>query len=56
MLPTNRLTEAEIERRGEILAEAVDKYGRGTVEAWADDPVKVSAINALVRLETEGRE
>lgn len=48
-----RMTKKAIEIRGRVLADAVERYGQETVEAWADDPAKVRILNALAQLEAD---
>jgi hypothetical protein len=49
-MTTQKMTPKAIEIRNQMIADMAAKYGRSTVEAWANDPAKVSMINTMAQM------
>lgn len=53
MSTTKKMSQRAIEIRDAMLTEAAAKYGHDILNAWADDAVKRSMINAMAQSEAD---
>ena len=54
VMESQKMTPRAIELRRAYLAEAVKRHGRKKIEQWADDPIKVGIINAMMQIQADG--
>ena len=51
---TTQITAEAIKIRNQMIEDMAAKYGKSTVEAWANDPAKVSMINTMAQMTADG--